>query len=389
MLSKAKLYSAFVIVTIVLLCLFTYANMLSLGFEESTGSFSSIVRLAVVAMAVLTMVLDINEMKTGFTILWFFWAVWLLIDFFLLGLRGEGIANIFNVLFAPMTFLLFYHSGIQSPKTETIAFWGFVVLFAIAFYMNISNLEYRTIDIGEETGISNLVYWCLCVVPFLFLTEKRWLQLVFLGLSIVVVLLTSKRSASIAMLLIVLVYLLYSTKESKHRIRNLFLLVVVGVLVYYIINRYFIGSFMGLTERFSNISDDEGSGRIPLYRDVFAVLSQNSLVDWLVGRGYGSIIITKHTNAHNDALHLLFEYGFVGLLFYILLLLFVIKRTLRLRKDNSSFYMGYVASLIIVVVLGAVSNLVVFYSYFAFICAYWGIVEARMDNINRIKLLFK
>ena len=389
MLSKAKLYSAFVIVTIVLLCLFTYANMLSLGFEESTGSFSSIVRLAVVAMAVLTMVLDINEMKTRFTILWFFWAVWLLIDFFLLGLRGEGIANIFNVLFAPMTFLLFYHSGIQSPKTETIAFWGFVVLFAIAFYMNISNLEYRTIDIGEETGISNLVYWCLCVVPFLFLTEKRWLQLVFLGLSIVVVLLTSKRSASIAMLLIVLVYLLYSTKESKHRIRNLFLLVVVGVLVYYIINRYFIGSFMGLTERFSNISDDEGSGRIPLYRDVFAVLSQNSLVDWLVGRGYGSIIITKHTNAHNDALHLLFEYGFVGLLFYILLLLFVIKRTLRLRKDNSSFYMGYVASLIIVVVLGAVSNLVVFYSYFAFICAYWGIVEARMDNTNRIKLLFK
>lgn len=386
MLSKARIYNVFVIVTMALFCLFTYTNMRALGFEESSGSFGSIVRFVVVVLGAVSVLMSRNEEKTEFVILWSIWEVWLILDFFLLGLRaGGGSASIFYVLFAPMTFLLFYHSEMQSQKTERMAYWGFVVLFVLAFYMNISNLAYHDVDIGEETGISNLVYWCLCAVPFLFLSEKRWLQVVFLILSIIIVLLTSKRSATISIMLIAMAFLLYSTKDSEHRLRNLFFTIVAGVVVGYIIDRYFKGSYLGLVERMSNMKNDQGTGRIPLYKDVFAVMKQNSFIDWLVGRGYGSITITRHTNAHNDALQLLFEYGFVGLLFYVMMLYFVIKRTITLKRGNSLYYMGHVASLMILLVLGAVSNLVVFYSYFAFICAYWGIVEAKMVQANQIK----
>lgn len=386
MLSKARIYNVFVIVTMALFCLFTYTSMRALGFEEFSGSFGSIVRFVVVVLGAVSVLMSRNEEKTEFVILWSIWEVWLILDLFLLGLRaGGGSASIFYVLFAPMTFLLFYHSEMQSQKTERMAYWGFVVLFVLAFYMNISNLAYRDIDIGEETGISNLVYWCLCAVPFLFLSEKRWLQVVFLLLSIIIVLLTSKRSATISIMLIAMAFLFYSTKDSEHMFRNLFFTIVAGVVVWYIIDRYFKGSYLGIVERMSNMKNDQGTGRIPLYKDVFAVMKQNSFIDWLVGRGYGSITITRHTNAHNDALQLLFEYGFVGLLFYVMMLYFVIKRTITLKRGNSLYYMGHVASLMILLVLGAVSNLVVFYSYFAFICAYWGIVEAKMVQANQIK----
>lgn len=385
MLNKSTIYTAIAYVMMVLFCLYTYVSMRSLGFEEASGSFTSIVSLVVTFLGFVALLVSINEYKTQFVVLWLLWIGWMFMIFFLFGLGGKGIADIFRVWLAPMTFLLFYYAGRNSLKSEKVAFIGFTILFALAFYENISLFRFVNIVIGEEMGITNLVYWCLCAVPFLFLAPKNWQQLTFLIASLIIVLLAGKRSASIAIALISVVFLLYSTKSRKNKGRNLLFFVVAGIALYYVINRYFMGSLLGLTERMSNMGEDEGSGRIDIYKAVFAEMDYFSLLDWLVGRGFGSITITNHTNAHNDGLQMVFEYGLVGLIFYITMLFTVIKRTLRLRKIKSPYYMGYAASLIIFVVLGAVSNLVVFYSYFAFICAYWGFVEAKMVQANQIR----
>ena len=69
----------------------------------------------------------------------------------------------------------------------------------------------------------------------------------------------------------------------------------------------------------------------------------------------------------------------------MIMLVNVLKRTIILRKEKSHYYIGYAASVVIVLVLGLVSNLFVFYSYFAFICAFWGIVEAKMVQSGFLK----
>lgn len=386
MISKIRLFYFLAVLAAVLLCYYTYKSILMLGFEENIGATASLVHMFFVIMAIIVMAVSGNKIQTGFSMLWLFWVFWLLIDFFVLGLRGEGVANIFHVTFAPMTFMLYYTIGMYpDERREKLILVGFFVLYGVAYYMNISNLSYLQIDIEEETAISNLVYWCLCVIPFLLLVKRQWLQIIFLLSSIIIVLLTSKRSATITILLIAFVYILYQTKGSKHRIRNL-VMILLGVLaLYYLVSKYFINSYNVILERMSNVEEDQGSGRVPLYYDVFGVMQQNTMVDWLLGRGYGSIIITRHTNAHNDALQMLFEYGVVGLLFYVLMLWYAVKRVIKLRILNSSYYIGYLASLFIFIVLGLVSNLVVFYSYFSFICAYWGLAEAELVRNNSIK----
>ncbi|MBQ3946470.1 MAG: hypothetical protein II670_12820, partial [Alphaproteobacteria bacterium] len=115
------------------------------------------------------------------------------------------------------------------------------------------------------------------------------------------------------------------------------------------------------------------------------VLEQNSIGDWILGRGYGSIVLSRHTNAHNDALQMLFEYGIIGLFVYIAMFIYAIKRARVLRRNNSEYYLGYAISIVIFIVLGMVSNLVVFNSYFAFICAFWGIVESKLVQNKLIR----
>ena len=202
--------------------------------------------------------------------------------------------------------------------------------------------------------------------------------------------LTGKRSVFIALTFIYLIYCFYiiRSERSGKKWRSIIFITVVLVAVYFIVNRYMSESLMGFMDRLSLMGEegDSSMSRIDIYESCFDVMNNNSFIDWLFGRGYETVrILTTHTNAHNDALQMLFEYGIIGLVFYLFMFLFSLKRTLLLRRMKSPYYLGYAASFAIFVVLGLVSNLVVFYSYFAYICALWGLVEARLVQERLIK----
>ena len=370
-----KTYIFFSVVIMALLCVYTYFAILALGFEESISSTNSLIVLAIVLISGTTVLLSRNIMTSYFSRFWVVWMIWMIFIIVLLRLNSPSKSAIWSALFSPMVFLFCFSARQVTYKTNTIFTIGFLVVFGLAFYMNIKNLNVLMVDIGEESRISNLVFWCLCSVPFLFLVSRQWIQIGLLMLAIIIVILTAKRSAAICMVLITSFYIVYMIKTTRTSLRT-YIFIVFGVLIaYFLISRYFYGSYLGVIERMSRIKGSQGSGRIPIYNQVINVLKTNDLIDWILGRGYGSIRITKHTNAHNDALQMLFEYGVVGLILYIVLLWKVFKRTRFLRRTKSSYYFGYLASLVIVVVLGLVSNLVVYYSYFSFICAYWGLAE--------------
>lgn len=374
-----RIYEFLTIAVMGLFIYYTYQSIIALGYVGGTGSFAGYVALAAVLISLLTMFISKNKAKTNFTRFWWAWIFWLLIDFFILGLRGEGLANIWFVTFAPMTFFFFYNASSHSDNIRRIATLGFLAIFIIAFIMNLSFLSYAQVNYNEEIGITNLVYWCLCAVPFIFLLKKKWLLFAFLVLTTIIILLTGKRSATVCLVLTFVSILWYSWSKGS-KVQNILFIFVGGIVLYFIIQHYFSYAVEGIIGRMNDIEASQGSSRIPLYQDVFKVIETNSLLDWLVGRGYGSIIITKHTNAHNDALQMLFEYGIVGLVFYLLMLWNAIKSSRALYRHNSPYFMGYLVSLIIFVVLGMVSNLVVFNSYFAFICAYWGIAEYEISQ---------
>lgn len=389
MLRKKNIYFIFIIIAIVLFVWYTYYSMMSLGFEESSGfSYSAITKLGIFVMAVMSIIISKNSFYTNFSILWILWIIWLFIDFFILGLRGVGVSNIFHVTFGPMTFILFYVISLNYNKVKIILFIGFIIIYIISIYLIYTNLIYFIgVQIGEDTEVTNLIFWSLCPLPLLLLYDKKWIQISIVFITTFFVILTGKRSAFIIIVLSLLVYM-FNFIKGRYKVFSIFILLLIVIGASYFVEEYIYDTFLGVLERMNNIKDDQGSSRIPLYMGVFDVMKNNDFIDWLVGRGYSSILITKHTNAHNDALQMLFEYGIIGLAVYIIFIINLIRRTNLLRKQKSPYYIGYAISLIITIILGLVSNLIVFYSYFAFLCAYWGVVEAEMVKSGFIKKVY-
>lgn len=375
------------IVAMGLLVFFTYRSMLSLGFEANASSLTAITPLFYAIASIVVMFFSRNSIQTRFSVLWMAWVIWMFIIFFIFGMRDEGTMTFFYVVFAPLSFLFFYTVSLCSDQVRKIAIYGFIILYALAYYLNIINVgRVMSISIGEVLGVSNLVYWCLCATPILLLVDKQWIKSIVIALTTIIVLITGKRSATIAMALIILVFV-FSSMHGKRKIWSTIGILVFVIVLYFIISRYLEGSFLGVVERMSNMREDEGSGRIMIYHDVINVLKDNSFFEWILGRGQGSIRLSQHSNAHNDALQILFEFGIVGLIGYLAFLMAIFRRMAILRKSKSNNYISYAASVIITVMLGLVSNLVPFHNYFAFLCIYWGIVEADLVSDNTLKII--
>ena len=383
---NSSLFQFFAIVALLMLLWFTYNDILLLGFTPSSGfSLSALAKLVIIIISIMALLLSGNKVQTKYTLMWILWVLWLLVDFFFFGIKGEGASKIIHVTFCPMTFVLFFTIGKQSEKVKTIAIVGFVLIFIVSTYLIYNNLShFAGIVVGKEMGYTNLVYWCLCPLPVLLLFEKKWGRILAISVTTLIVILTGKRSATLAITIIILLFFL-NVRREKYAFKGYFAIIIAILAMYFIVSKYAEGSFVGILDRMEALEEDQGNGRLDIYEDVLQELGKGDIADWLLGRGFGSIYQTGHTNAHNDALQMLFEYGVVGFMVYVVMLVFIIKRMVLLRKCKSDYYVSYASSVVIALVLGAVSNLFVYYSYFSFLCVYWGIVEADLMQSGQVK----
>lgn len=308
------------------------------------------------------------------------WVIWMIIDLYFLGNKSGGLADGFRCCWGPMSFILFYLVSKESTYMDKYLWIAFLAIFALASYNNVINVNMILLTTNTEDTRSNLVYWSLCSFPFVFLIPKRWAQLTLFGFLFIIVVITGKRSALLSFLAIALIWFFSLKKENTHKFRSYFIAILFVAASLYISSHY-LGVFSDfLFGRMGGMVEDQGSGRIPLYRDVLNSMDSFNVFDWLVGRGMGSITLSGHTNAHNDALQMLFEYGIIGLVLYIIMFVKLFKRCRTVRSVDDNLFLGYVSCFVIFVVLGMVSNLVVFFSYFTFLCMYWGFAEGRIEK---------
>lgn len=371
------------IAMLILLAGYTYYAMLGLTFLTQS-SFVSIIQLCVFVLAIVVLVMyGYIPLHSKMNKMWMCWLLYYVIVFFLLGLRGKGISDFFQVCFAPATYFIGYCISSKLTKaTHLSSLWAIPIMVIAAYIIQISS-ALRQIDINDADAIAanNLYFFMLCITPFVFMLKNNTLKNVLLLVSVVFCITTVKRSAFIAMALIVVLYayyLLFMNKQQIGTSKYIFLLLFIcgG---YYLVSNNLSSATEVIIGRMDSMGEDQGTGRIPLYQDVISNMTyRNDLPAWVVGNGKGSIYATGHTNAHNDALQMLYEFGVVGLFLYFWLIILILKRTIYLFKKKHPLFMPYAASVIITIMLGLVSNLVVFYSYFAFITALWGIVEGTL-----------
>lgn len=391
--NHSQLLKWLLILMFILLAGYTYYAMFGLTFLTQS-SITSIIQLCVFVLALVVLIIYGKIPLYGpMNKMWVCWFLYYVIVFFLFGLRGNGVSDFFAVCFAPATYFIGYCISSKLTKaTHYSSLWAIPIMVIAAYMIQISSLV-RQIDINEADSIAanNLYFFMLCITPFVFMLKNNILKNILFLVSVVFCIITVKRSAFIAVFLIVVLYAYYVLFMNKQQTKTNKIIFVLLFICggYYLVSNNLSSATDAILGRMNNMGEDQGTGRIPLYVDVINNMTyRNDFPAWIIGNGKGSIYDTGHTNAHNDALQMLYEFGIVGLFLYIWLVINIVKRTFYLFKKKHPLFMPYATSVIITIMLGLVSNLIVFYSYITFITALWGIVEGTLHR-ERFEITIK
>ena len=233
----------------------------------------------------------------------------------------------------------FYYTHIAPvfKNYNQIAYWGRAYGFAGFSYQ----LDATAVPLAYAEGVFLFYLW-----------EERpeinkWARCFVLGLFAIGILLTGKRMMLlIAVVVPIIVYLLSQKVLNKKILTVLFLVVALASSVLYIYANaeLFIDNYLlrRIALTFINLKRgiDISTGRTELYRIAFEGFRNNPLFG--IGIGNYSLMEGAYTATHNTYIQILCEQGLVGLLIFVLPLVYCYFHTvgkIRIACDNN--YLRY------------------------------------------------
>jgi hypothetical protein len=273
-------------------------------------------------------------------------ALWILILNLLQNIKSWSVAVQFGL---SMLWLLVYSflsnylrrfpSAWYCVETFIKVMFAFYVLCALYGGYNLRMQYNRLVAL-------NLAYNVLVFLPWFALLPGKWARRVGTGLVCLVVSISMKRGAIIALSAMMITWGLVDGLVRK-RVGKAIAKTIV-VMIVFCIALLCIDSWTGgyLSQRFSLESLKSGSGRYLIYKHALADISQRTLSLFVIGRGSGSSGEILGISAHNDWLEFLFSFGMVGLLYYALLYCVLTARMWLLIGSSSPFAPAYAMALI-------------------------------------------
>lgn len=317
------------------------------------------------------------------TLLWLFSLVMLVISMETTLSTKNPMKIFLNVSLWESAYFLFYCFAHKEKMTQRYSTIFFTLLFipVTVFFLRSNNMRMALQLSMAEMG-NNMVFFVVLLLPWLLLLKKRWLRTIAVLAVTVMSLVSLKRSALIILTTIDIIffyleYLSASKKRMKYTLYGIVFLAAAVLLMSYFNKQ--TGSLA--TARMENLSDDEGSGRLERWQDVWNLFStEESTARVFFGHGYRTVELfmgNEHQSAHNDFLEVLFDYGVVGFVLYVLIHLCLIKRCIQLFRNKSPIRVSYMVSYLLFFGFSIVSHLIIYPTYFIFLVAYWAVAEAN------------
>lgn len=253
------------------------------------------------------------------------------------------------------------------------------LMFCLSFFYN-----HFTRNAFEILEGDNSVFYPLMFLPWIATstsTTKRWIMLILVAICSIIAL---KRSGVIIIssVLVILYFrdFLYKNKNLKQWILGI-AVIISCILVY----QFFSSSLLDVSQRFEMIEDDGGNGREMIYEDVIERYTSSDIVSQLFGKGYNSVTGTDKTralSAHNDFLEVLYDFGAIGFVCYLLIHLSLITWTIRLFRRRSPISFPVLVSYVCFIVMSMVSHLILYPTYFGLLVSFWAYAECRDRQIS-------
>ena len=296
---------------------------------------------------------------------------------------------IIDIVYWLVIFSLFYLMQYQYEvpgfiyKISAILF--FITLFAVIWtvWSNQGQGDYEQRDV-----LLNSIYYVIFLLPMVFLIDNKKFHITVLIFAFLAALISNKRTALLVMVLVIVIWIFLQLKSISlsQKLLYIVLLSFLGVLVYFAFAKLSSVFNISVFDRMEAFLDgsDQGSGRFEIWADTFKQIGEDDWLSNLVGRGRRSVsMLSKYSElseSHNDALQYLFDYGFVGFVMYVGILISLVSYSVRMKKNHYKWFAPYVMSLVIFFVCSTVSMVMVYPYWFLSIAMFWGIVIGDYDK---------
>lgn len=231
----------------------------------------------------------------------------------------------------------------------------------------------------------NPVFYISFLMPTILLMRSKILKISGLLLIFVTILLSYKRSAIVAFVTSIPVYF-YARNviNPSGKFKKLTLLIFSGtflLLLLFFTFKYTSGA-LGLdwAGRLENLTTGGGSGRIDKYVGYLGLLGSQSIYHWIMGHGYLATEYTAFSWAHNDILEVLYGFGLVGLTFYLLFIVQLVKIFFDMKRCKYKHFDAFAVSLVIFFWGTMLSMLIILPYWFLNLAFFWGWIIADFQN---------
>lgn len=241
----------------------------------------------------------------------------------------------------------------------------------------------------ENDGIALIssVYYVVLLMPSLFLVKKPVLKYGLLCCVFATVLLSVKRTAFLAFGLAVCAYWFVDYKVRANSTRKRLYMILAGVCltVFFV---FFLNVFVekldiGILNRLATMVEDGGSGRVYIWNHTWEMIKQSDTVSLIFGHGFNSVYHNSDISysAHTDFLEVIYDYGIVGTVLYFKFYAILLRYFKRLYRWRSELAAPMMCSLVLTIVLSLTSHLLIYPTYFIFLCIFWGMIAGNFERI--------
>ncbi len=284
----------------------------------------------------------------------------------------------YTYFFIILPLLLFYFPS--KIEFNNILLWSMTIvaiLLALFYYSNYSNnILY---DIKQQYNGS---YSVLYLLPFILCLKNRFVRFGLMAMVIFIVMISLKRGGFIAVILGLLTYFVtsyFSINGKRFKIGHL-ILIVAAVWGLFSLTDYINQNIIGnvLYDRIASIEENEGGGRLEVYKNYIDFIVSDSLFYWFIGHGWtGSLRSGLDVTCHNDFLEVFVDFGVIGFTMYLSFWVALVKLTIKMIREKNLYAPAMAASVAIFLVNSMVSHIFIYSWYMIEFALFWGYIVSE------------
>ena len=268
--------------------------------------------------------------------------------FFVSYINGVSLINSIKAMFWGGSIIIGYYFSINTDNKmfkKNIKYFSFLFIILLSFYIN------NVFKNGIVRPMSNLIegsyilYFSIILYSYCCIEKDFKFESILTIIVLVCSFISYKRATILLIVMAIPLYYYFKVKTLKNKgfiIKRKHIIVGVSLIFILLFTINFIGN-NNIVNRFSTSFSSGGSGRLRIWENTYNYFKASSIVTKIFGHGFETVLaltpfpgLSPHS-AHNDFIEVLFDYGIVGLITYLYIVIYIIYNTYKLRDKEFIF----------------------------------------------------